>query len=685
MNLILLFAVIIILSYLSLLVIAIIKRKGSANRAVLTGGGSSGHIYPAIAIGKALQPEVDKFLYIGGKGRIEEKVVPKEGIPLKLISAMPYPSAKIQLPLFLLRLLLGIAQSSLHLFLFQPYYVIGTGGFVSAPVIFSAFLMGKFRLLKSQIFLHEQNVTPGKLNIIASEIADKILVTFPHTLLFFGKKATLIGYPVRKFSQQASADEILNRLNIPKGRKIIFAFGGSQGSRTINRGVVASLKNLLPFKDQIFIILSCGLGQSEYDGKKDVEEQLLKNYSKKEIAEINQFFRYEPYFFNVDEIFKVASLVIARSGAGTLFELSSFGLPSILIPKLGLSNEHQVMNAMALEELGAAKIIFEKPSFNDHSILAVEGSVLSKAILDIIFSDDSLERMRSGAMKLISCPDPLNAIRKIVLMGECQEEEAIKCSPFYKLKPPSALLSYIQKAKEKDGFKIENLFKESEINFYKSLTLKLLFSSDWREKNIGVKLAAFFPSDETKRNLVEIVTNREEAPFLQKILGEKCKYNGFLRRNSLFSLKEYILSDEELDTILEYGFSDHYYEARVAALQLAQNKSQQLSKQKEIISRIKKLANDKEYEVAKEALILLGKIGGEEEVLFMLSFKNHFFWQVREASLIAIREIIERKIPIDKEELISGLRKFNLTATDYKPLFTIKQNYNKIFEILEKN
>jgi UDP-N-acetylglucosamine--N-acetylmuramyl-(pentapeptide) pyrophosphoryl-undecaprenol N-acetylglucosamine transferase len=538
--------------------------------------------------------------------------------------------------------------------------------------------------LRVKIFLHEQNVTPGKLNLLASKIADKVMITFPQSASFFGKKAILTGYPVRKFGKNYKKEDVLEKLKIPPQRKVIFAFGGSQGSRTINRCVVSSLKYFLPCKDKIFVILSCGIGQSGYNGLNDVEEQLKQNYNENELAQIKDFFKYEPYFYNIDEVFSIADLVIARSGAGTLFEISSFELPSILIPKVGLANEHQVMNAMAMEDAAGAEILFEKPSSDNSSLLFVDGKTLAEKAIDIAFSEDKLNKMKEGTRKFFSCPDILTSLRKIILEGKEQKEELSISSPFSKLKPPSRLLSFLQQEKEKEKFKIENLFKESEINFYRSLTLKLLFSKDWKEKNIGVKLAAFFKTEESKHTLLEIATNKEKAPFINRVLGEPLKNVGFLRRNSLLSLREYDLNIDELTKVLKEAFSDSYYETRSASLLLARKNSAKLSNDREFINLAKSLSKDSEFEVAKEAILLLGEIGSEEDLTYIISFKDHFFWQVREAALLAIKRIIERGVKIDKEKVKKELLKFNLTSTDFKPLFTIKQNYRKICELLEK-
>lgn len=668
--------------YFFLIIFSFFKRRGFEKKAVLFGGGSSGHIYPAIAIGKALQPEIEKFLYIGAKGRIEETVVPKEKIPLKLICAYPYPSKSIFLIIFLLRLCIGVLQSSLILLFFQPKYVIGTGGFVSAPVIFSANILNKIGLLNSKIFLHEQNVTPGKLNYIASKIVDKIMITFPQSASYFEGKAVLTGYPVRNFKRKFKKEELLEKLKIPKGRKVVFAFGGSQGSRTINRCVVSALKELLLFKDKIFVILSCGIGQKEYCGYKDVEEQLKNNFDENEICMIKDFFIYEPYFFNIDELFTVSDIVISRSGAGTLFELSSFELPSILIPKLGLSNEHQVMNAMAMEASKGAVILFEKPSPNFQSFY-VDGKVLAEKIVQIVFSDETLLKMKEGTKKFSPSKDTEEVIKRIIIKNETPQNNDLSTSPFFKLKQPTKLLSFILKEKEKDNFLIEKVFKESEINFYKSLTLSLLYAENWKERNIGVKLSAFFRTEEAKETLIEIVTDKTKGPLLNRILGEPFKNVGFLRRNSFLALREYNWKQNELKRILKIGFIDPYYEVRTASLLLAQKQSLLLSNDDEIITCIKKLLKEKEFEVVKEALLLLGEIGKENEIEIILSFKNHFFWQVRESALIALRRIIERGVNIEKEKIKNELLKFNLNSTDYKPLFTLKQNYRKILQLLE--
>jgi UDP-N-acetylglucosamine--N-acetylmuramyl-(pentapeptide) pyrophosphoryl-undecaprenol N-acetylglucosamine transferase len=677
---------VLVLLYIALFAASRLKRKGSSKRAVLTGGGSAGHIYPAIAIGRALTPDVSEFLYLGTRHRAEEKVVPQEGIPIKFIPSAPYPGISFRMPVFSVKLLLGIIKSSWHLFTFQPKYVIGTGGFVSAPVVMAAFLLNSAMLLRSKIYLHEQNVAPGKLNLVAGRIADKVMVTFPESLVFFKKNGILTGYPLRNTIIKENIEEAKKKLPFgdPGSRMVIFAFGGSQGSRTINRAVVDALRYLIPFKDKVFVVLSAGLGQSVYQGRDDVQKRIVAKYSDAERKEIEAFFYCDTYFHDVSSVFSVSSLVISRSGAGALFELAALGIPSILIPKFGLAGEHQVMNAQAMERAGGAFIFYEKPLAEAGSITeGADGKELAEKIISLSGSSGNLAEMSENCKKLLPHINPIDAV-KMVIIDEAVPE-SVKTMPFRPVRKVADFISEVNFLQSREGgdFSVARHYEQSELEYYKAKTLSLLYLQDWKMKNMGVKLAGILKLNGARERLLELATSREKAGCLERLAGGDFKEVGFVRRNSFVSLTKLDAWDGSFEKAALTGLDDPYYEVRIEALKMARANAGKLKERGKFLSAADRLLRDRQFEVAKESVLLIGEIGEEAQFSLLADLSEHFFWQVREAALFALKRMIERKVPCDRAGLKRAASMFILTSTDFKPSFAIKENYRGLMRLLE--
>lgn len=151
------------------------------SRILLTGGGTAGHVNPALAIGRALGDERSAYLYVGVRGRAESDVVPREGIPITFVRASPYPGARPSaawLP-FLFNAVVGTAKAAWVIRRFRPEIIVGTGGFASAPTMFAAALLRRAGLCRARVFVHEQNAAPGKLNLLVGRLADRVFVSFP--------------------------------------------------------------------------------------------------------------------------------------------------------------------------------------------------------------------------------------------------------------------------------------------------------------------------------------------------------------------------------------------------------------------------------------------------------------------------------------------------------------------------
>jgi len=368
-------------------------------RVLLTGGGTAGHVNPALAIGRALAGEDTRLLYVGVRGRAEAAVVPREGLPIRFVRASGYPGARPSGAFlrFLFDTFVGSLQAAFILLSFRPHVIVGTGGYASAPVMFAAAALRRLRLCRTRVFVHEQNAAPGKLNLLVGRLADKVFVTFPETRAAFTGNAVLSGYPLRRRIAALPRGEAAAGLDfkIPPGRRVVFAFGGSQGARTINRAVVDALRDLLPCREQVFVIHGTGLARPGYEAARDVEERLASLYTEEERRRIAEFYVSRSYFYQIERVYAVADLVVARGGAGSLYELASIGLPAIIIPKANLPGDHQVMNARAMARCGGARVLYEETVLapSGDIVEQVDGRLLAEAILTLLRDDEARAQM----------------------------------------------------------------------------------------------------------------------------------------------------------------------------------------------------------------------------------------------------------------------------------------------------
>lgn len=377
---------------------------------LITGGGTGGHIYPALAIADAIRkndPDC-KMLYVGVKGKAEENILKDkvniEKFEIKFIhsSGLPRRFISVKFLKFLFSIKIGIFQGVGILIRFKPDIIIGTGGYGAFPIFFANIFFNK------KSFIHEQNVYPGLANKIIGRISKKIGVSFKETLKFFPKNKTVfVGYPLRWKTKGFNREATKIKFGFDPKNKIIFFFGGSQGSRSINNAVFEFL-NILLEKKNIGIIHGTGRYiSSEYDAYLNTVSKLSEIGIE---GSIPGRYLMEPYFTNVDEIYSVTDLVVARSGAGTVIELAAMGIPSILIPKSLVPGNHQYYNAKTLADVGGAVIIKEEIiTKNNKKFESINSKVLIDTILDIIYDDTKLKKM-SESVKHIYIPDSAERI-----------------------------------------------------------------------------------------------------------------------------------------------------------------------------------------------------------------------------------------------------------------------------------
>lgn len=339
-------------------------------KVLVTGGGTGGHIYPALAIAQNLQksdPSVE-FLFVGTERGLEKEIVPKAGLPFTTITVEGLPR---KLSLTSLRtgfkLLKGLWEAKKILKQFKPTLVVGTGGYVCGPVVAMAAWQGIPTLI------HEQNAFPGITNRLLAKWVDKIAITYQESIKYFPReKVVLTGNPVRPEVISACREESLIKLGLDPAKKTVLVFGGSRGARSINQALMAGREILENRKDLQIIHVT---------GKEDFPWVSCQN-GMEEVKFGNIIIK--PYLHNMPDALAVADLVVCRSGATTLAEVTVRGVPAILIPYPFATDNHQEFNARSLAREGAAVVLL------DQELNKVK---LEECILELIKDENRLEMM----------------------------------------------------------------------------------------------------------------------------------------------------------------------------------------------------------------------------------------------------------------------------------------------------
>lgn len=305
-------------------------------RVIISGGGTGGHVYPALSVGQKLKerdPSIH-LTFVGTSRGVEKNIIERQGvnfIPLK-IEGLKRKGLKTIQSLFLLPS--AFAKSLAILLRAKPILVIGVGGYSSGPIVLLASLM------KIPTLILEQNLYPGLTNRLLIPWVRKAVVSFKGSLPYFKGKGIFMGNPVRKEFYTLPPKERNDKLTI-------LIFGGSQGSHFLNQGVTASLPLLKEEKESMRIF--------HQTGKKDFK-WVKKSYEKHNFNEVVV----SPYFFDIDKYFQKADMIISRAGATTIAELIASQKASLLIPFAKASDNHQVLNARELERTRGAEVLLEE-------------------------------------------------------------------------------------------------------------------------------------------------------------------------------------------------------------------------------------------------------------------------------------------------------------------------------------
>lgn len=317
-------------------------------RVIVTGGGTGGHIYPAIAIAdkiKEMEPD-SEILYIGNEVGIEKDVVPKTGYPFEMVTSMWLDRSNL-LKIFKTGwgVIKGTSEARKIMKRFKPDVVIGTGGYVCVPVLLAGHQYG------ARTYLHEQNAYPGMANKFLEKSVKNIFLGFPDAAKYFKQPEKLInaGNPVRKTFFQLTRQEARKKLGLPQDAFIVLSFGGSLGAEKIN-DVAFDLMEAVNGQENVMLIF--GTGKWYY-------EATLKKAEEKGV-DIQQNILIKDYLDPMDQYLAACDLVISRAGALSVAETTVCGKASILIPSPNVTGNHQFYNAKAVADHDGAILIEEK-------------------------------------------------------------------------------------------------------------------------------------------------------------------------------------------------------------------------------------------------------------------------------------------------------------------------------------
>ena len=352
-------------------------------RAIIAAAGTGGHINPGIAIANKIKLEEkdSKIIFIGTDRGLENDLVPRAGYELKTIDA--YGLSKKITPENIKKMfktINGYGQAKKIIQEFKPDIVIGTGGYICGATISAA------HNLKIPTMLHESNAFPGKAVKLLAKKADCVLVSFEDAIprITNAKKIVYTGTPTKITKKNYTNEQIENlkkSVGLNLNKPIVLVFGGSQGAQSINEAIIGIAKEKLNEDYQIM----WATGPKQYD--------LIKEKFENENVNINNInnMKIVPYIYNMEEIMNISDVIVARSGAMTISEISNLGKPSILIPLPNVSNDHQLYNAKVLENIGAAKIILNKDLISKN---------LNATIKEIILYPQKVKEMGINALKV---------------------------------------------------------------------------------------------------------------------------------------------------------------------------------------------------------------------------------------------------------------------------------------------
>lgn len=356
-------------------------------RVAIAGGGTGGHLFPALAVAEALVVrglDRGEILFMGGERGLEQRLVPRHGFPLECLPARPFQGQGWRLRLATLAALPGVvATARQRLARFAPDVLLGVGGYASVPAALAALTLGV------PLLLQEQNRWPGLANRILARLARRVCVVDDGVARFFpAGRCVATGNPVPMERRQGGPTE---ELGLEAGRFTLLVIGGSRGAVALNEAMAEAAAQLVDRGAEIQILHACG------DHPTACLEQAY--------AQAGIHARVYPFIDRMGAAYGLADAVVARAGALTCQEIANAGLPSLLIPYPYATNDHQWHNALRLKEAGAAQVVRQD---------ALTGELIATTLR--AWLDDPASRARQGEAALrLAAPDAAAKVAKELL------------------------------------------------------------------------------------------------------------------------------------------------------------------------------------------------------------------------------------------------------------------------------
>jgi UDP-N-acetylglucosamine--N-acetylmuramyl-(pentapeptide) pyrophosphoryl-undecaprenol N-acetylglucosamine transferase len=355
-------------------------------RVLFAGGGTGGHLMPAINIALGLRRLNDRcrILFVGRKNGMEKEIVEKFGFESREIEIAGLKRTPLGLLRFVWKWRRGLNQAKRVIDNFNPDIVVGTGGYVSAPAVRAAYKAGK------PVFLQEQNSLPGLATRTLSKMAKKVFIAYEGATQYIDKeKCVLVGNPVRPDLLQADRAKSCAEFGLDPTKKTVLVVGGSSGARGVN----------YPMLD---IIRTGGIAEGW---------QILWQTGQRDFVDISEALenlrlpgKHLAFIYNMPGAYSVADMIICRAGAMTLAEIAVWGLPSILIPYPYATGDHQTLNSKEPSSKGAAIVISESEIVEKLPIALSE-----------LMNDEQKRKSMATAAKKLAKPDAADVIAKSIL------------------------------------------------------------------------------------------------------------------------------------------------------------------------------------------------------------------------------------------------------------------------------
>ena len=666
-----------------------------AKNFLFTGGGTGGHVTPALAIAEGIRKKYPDahFLYVGVKGKAEETMVPKAWAEemsngkgsLKFVRSRGFQGMNLKIIGFAIHLFLGILSSLFILLRFRPDAIVATGGYVSAPILFAAAILKKIHLISSVIFIHEQNAVLGRMNKEAVRFADKVGTAFAGTENIPDDKKVFVSYPVRSsvVVQRDSDKGELRRiarqnLQIPQDAKVVFAFGGSQGARTINRGIVDALPLLLE-DPQVFVIHGTGkqLQGNAYNGFDDVQKRLASIQSELP-SDYKERYRPMDFFHNMGENYAAADLVICRGGAGSLYEICANGVAAIAIPKANLPGDHQAANARSLERLDVLRVLYERVNLATGD--AVE-SVDPNELADLVFELLEHVELRSHMVRVGQQqyePKTTQYCAEVV-------DALIHKTDLPKLPPEPQ--QHEERILGKNSSGLENFLRRhrrGEIQLGVEELRIALYKIDGYAAQGGLVMPA------RACRMIGIGRFSERLDVLHYFAVHP-KSSPFTRRDAMIGLQLLEATDSKSIEIMLQALQDPYFETVNHALKCLHHIIKE--HRKDIQENLEKIriailpfVQHKLFDIRMHALLTLGELAESLEDILPLLRDNYFHpnWMVRQSIMKIFTTLMKRKI-MSKEEVEAELPNILQTSNGFDMNFQLKQEIRSMIQKQDKD